>query len=93
MQPKATPDVVHAETVGDDAIPNDKALQDAATRGQGLTGYETLTPWETMKKFRACTAYVFISAIAAGADGYQIGFAIPSAHDLPDSGAYMTIDN
>jgi NADH:ubiquinone oxidoreductase subunit F (NADH-binding) len=82
MPPKPTPDVVHAETVNDDAIPNDKALQDAATRGQGLTGYETLTPWETMKKFKACTAYVFIAAIAAGADGYQIGFVHSSLHIL-----------
>jgi hypothetical protein len=50
------------------------SIQDAATRGQGLTGYETLTPWETMKKFKLCTACVFVVAFAAATDGYQTGF-------------------
>ncbi|KAH7137793.1 putative transporter [Dactylonectria macrodidyma] len=63
----------HAETLGDDVLQPKDAVLDAATKGQALTGYETLTPWETFKMFKWCTFYAFVAAFAAGADGYQIG--------------------
>ncbi|RSL42337.1 hypothetical protein CEP54_015512 [Fusarium duplospermum] len=70
---EAANDISHAETLGDDVLQPKDAVLDAATKGQALTGYETLTPWETFKMFKWCTFYAFVAAFAAGADGYQIG--------------------
>ncbi|TVY62677.1 MFS transporter fmqE [Fusarium oxysporum f. sp. cubense] len=70
---KTANDISHEGTLGDDAIQPKDAVLDAATKGQALTGYETLTPWETFKMFKWCTFYAFLAAFAAGADGYQIG--------------------
>ena len=44
----------------------------AAERGQAATGYEHLTPWETIKLFKMSTAACFAAAFSAAADGYQI---------------------
>ena len=44
----------------------------AAERGQAATGYEHLTPWETIKLFKTSTAVCFAAAFSAAADGYQI---------------------
>lgn len=71
---KAANDIGQAEALGDDVLQPKDAVLDAATKGQALTGYETLTPWETFKIFKWCTFYAFVAAFAAGADGYQIGF-------------------
>ena len=77
---KVANEIAHTETLGgDDVLQPKDVLQDAAARGQALTGYETLTPWETAKKFKWCTFYVFIAAVAAGTDGYQIGSAFPAS--------------
>ncbi|KAM0428519.1 hypothetical protein ACHAPT_006879 [Fusarium lateritium] len=70
---KAANEIAHTETRDGDEPQSKDAVHDAANRGQALTGYETLTPWETVKKFKACTFYVFLAAVAAGTDGYQIG--------------------
>lgn len=51
--------------------PKDVAI-DAAARGQAATGYETLTPWETVKTFKKSTAVCFMAAFSAATDGYQI---------------------
>ncbi|GKT47982.1 MFS transporter fmqE [Colletotrichum spaethianum] len=49
------------------------ASLDAAARGQGVSGYETLTLWETMKAFKLCSATCFAVSFSAATDGYQIG--------------------
>jgi hypothetical protein len=67
-------EIAHVESHVD-GIQSKDAIQDAASKGQALTGYEELTPWEAAKKFKACTFYVFFAALAAGTDGYQIGSA------------------
>jgi hypothetical protein len=46
----------------------------AASKGQGLSGYEALTPWQTVKAFKFCTAICFLVAFSAATDGYQIGY-------------------
>jgi hypothetical protein len=51
---------------------SDVAL-DAATVGQAASGYENLTPWETIKAFKVCTLICFAMAFSAATDGYQIG--------------------
>lgn len=45
----------------------------AAAKGQGISGYEELTVWQTVKAFKVCTATCFLVAFSAATDGYQIG--------------------
>ncbi|RSM14737.1 hypothetical protein BHE90_014669 [Fusarium euwallaceae] len=47
----------------------------ASAQGQGLTGYEHLSIWETIKKFKMASLICFVAAISAAAEGYQIGLA------------------
>jgi len=54
-----------------DRDPKDAALN-AAAKGQTTTGYEELTPWETVKTFKVATAACFLAAFSAATDGYQI---------------------
>ncbi|KAH7115107.1 putative MFS alpha-glucoside transporter [Dendryphion nanum] len=70
---KSPNEINHVETRGDDALQGKEAVAEAASKGQALTGYETLTGKETAMKFKWCTFYAFLAAFAAGADGYQIG--------------------
>ena len=51
----------------------------AAAKGQGLSGYETLTLWQTVKAFKVCTAICFLVAFSAATDGYQIGYVFSSS--------------
>lgn len=62
--------------------PKDIAAE-AAAKGQGVSGYETLTLWETVKTFKVNTAYCFLVAFSAATDGYQIGSVPPPMHLLP----------
>jgi hypothetical protein len=63
--------IERVETHDDANNPKD-AVVDAAARGQAATGYETLTPWETIKMFKRSTAVCFAAAFSAATDGYQI---------------------
>lgn len=63
------------DTTGDGS-PLKEAVMVAATKGQGLSGYETLTIWETVKAFKVCTAFCFLVAFSAATDGYQIGYVV-----------------
>lgn len=49
------------------------AVLDAALQGQAMTGYETLTPWETVKAFKISSLACFAAAFSAATDGYQVG--------------------
>ncbi|WYZ43705.1 hypothetical protein EsH8_VII_000141 [Colletotrichum jinshuiense] len=49
------------------------AAVNAALRGQTISGYETLSIWETVKLFKVATASCFVAAFSAATDGYQIG--------------------
>lgn len=49
------------------------AVLDAALMGQARTGYETLTPWETVKTFKISSLACFAAAFSAATDGYQVG--------------------
>lgn len=65
----------HADDVGlenQHDNPKDVTL-DAAAKGQGVSGYETLTLWETFKAFKVCSATCCAVAFSAATDGYQIG--------------------
>jgi hypothetical protein len=74
VQEKVATDIVRHDDHVENAPPAKDAVIDAATRGQALTGYETLTPWQTFQKFKWCTFFAFLAAFSAGADGYQIGY-------------------
>ena len=67
--------VTNHNEFGDDEknIKNSDAAADAAIRGQAITGYEELTPWQTVKHFKMATAICFAAAFSAATDGYQIG--------------------
>lgn len=52
--------------------PKDIAVE-AAAKGQGISGYETLSLWETVRTFKVNSAYCFLMAFSAATDGYQIG--------------------
>ena len=64
------------------------ALQDAEARGQQESGYEGLGAWETIKKFRRVSLYMFLVTFAAATDGYQVSLPATlyktSAHYLQD---------
>lgn len=65
-------DVEHMDNIGD--VDRAKvAIADAASKGQGLSGFEELSAWQTVKLFKLNTFICFLVAISAAADGYQIG--------------------
>ncbi|KAH7000110.1 hypothetical protein EDB80DRAFT_723194 [Ilyonectria destructans] len=45
----------------------------AAAKGQGVSGYGTLSLWQSAKSFKVNTAVCFAVAFSAATDGYQIG--------------------
>ncbi|KAL4877007.1 general substrate transporter [Aspergillus karnatakaensis] len=45
---------------------------DFEKKGQGVSGYEALTPWQTVLKFKRNALICFMVTLSAGADGYQI---------------------
>jgi hypothetical protein len=69
--------VERRETLDDHVQPIKEAAQVAQAKGQVISGYETLTLWETCKAFKVCTAYCFLVAFSAATDGYQIGYVSP----------------
>ncbi|KAJ3533117.1 hypothetical protein NM208_g8131 [Fusarium decemcellulare] len=46
---------------------------EAAARGQGVTGYEELSPWQTILQFKMNALVCFAVTLSAATDGYQIG--------------------
>ncbi|KAK4042811.1 putative hexose transporter [Parachaetomium inaequale] len=72
-QDKARSDQVDWAEHADGAETTKEAALDAASRGQAITGYETLTLWETVKTFKVSSAVCFAAAFSAATDGYQIG--------------------
>jgi hypothetical protein len=72
-QEKSRSDPVDLVEDAADATSPKEAAVDAATKGQAITGYETLGFWETVNKFRWCTFMCFMAAFSAATDGYQIG--------------------
>lgn len=65
--------VEYVEDPSDVGLKTSDVALDAATKGQVTSGYETLTPWETVKTFKVATAMCFAAAFSAGSDGFQIG--------------------
>lgn len=72
---KTASETLEQTTTHDEKVHVDKTLSnEAAAAGQGVSGYETLTIWETARKFKYNTFICSLMAVAAAADGYQIGF-------------------
>ncbi|KAL5328254.1 hypothetical protein ACEPPN_001752 [Leptodophora sp. 'Broadleaf-Isolate-01'] len=44
----------------------------AVAQGQALSGYENLSVWQTVWKFKICSFLCFLASISAAAEGYQI---------------------
>ncbi|KAK1488814.1 sugar transporter [Colletotrichum abscissum] len=96
--PRGTPkkpvdNVAYVEDPADDGLKFSDAAVDAATRGQNISGYESLSIWETVKLFKIASAACFAAAFSAATDGYQIGyashFAPPRASIVPQSLVYI----
>ncbi|KAM5341283.1 hypothetical protein ACJ41O_014314 [Fusarium nematophilum] len=67
-------DVAQHHEVADEAAHSPKNLStEAVAKGQGVTGYENLTPWQTIMKFKWNALFCFLVTISAATDGYQIG--------------------
>ncbi|KUL83248.1 hypothetical protein ZTR_10464 [Talaromyces verruculosus] len=69
---KPSDGVDHIEFHDEGALKHD-ATMNAALNGQAVSGYEGLTPWQTVKAFKLCTLICFAAAFSAATDGYQIG--------------------
>ena len=48
------------------------SLEEAYALGQQESGFEGLTAWETIKKFKRASFYCFLVTFAAATDGYQV---------------------
>jgi hypothetical protein len=46
-------------------------LGDAAAKGQLVSGYESLSVWQTVQKFKMAFLVCFAATFAASTDGYQ----------------------
>ncbi|KAB5546914.1 sugar transporter [Coniochaeta sp. 2T2.1] len=68
-----TDNLERAETVEDGRMDSKEALAEAAAKGQGVSGFETMSVWETVKAFKVVSAVCFIVCFSAATDGYQIG--------------------
>lgn len=47
-------------------------VSEALAQGQITSGYETLTLWQTVKKFKLVSFVCFMAAVSAATDGYQV---------------------
>ncbi|PSK46132.1 hypothetical protein B9Z65_5100 [Elsinoe australis] len=63
----------HIDNTDEPHLTGKDAVHEAAAQGQGLSGYETLSLWATVKAFKMCTFYCALAAFSAATDGYQIG--------------------
>ncbi|EXK29491.1 hypothetical protein FOMG_13967 [Fusarium oxysporum f. sp. melonis 26406] len=69
----STNNVQHDE-VADGTNHGPKAVvSEAAARGQGISGYEELSPWQTIMRFKLNSLVCFAVTFSAATDGYQIG--------------------
>lgn len=79
------PDVVLREFVDDnDGLTKKDVSAQALAKGQGTSGYEKLTIWQTIRAFKMNCLVCFLMTLSAATDGYQLG----SVNNLP---AYHTL--
>jgi hypothetical protein len=69
-----TQGIEHQEISGDVATHAMKTTAEAAAQGQGTTGYESLSIWETVKTFKMNAFICFLVTFSAATDGYQIAY-------------------
>jgi len=67
--------IEHQETVGGDVVTHEMKIgAEAAAQGQGATGYESLSIWQTVKKFKMNALVCLLVTFSAATDGYQIAY-------------------
>ncbi|KAL4994997.1 general substrate transporter [Aspergillus recurvatus] len=71
-QAKAEERAEHQEALDAGVTETMKIGAEAAAQGQGTTGYETLTIWQTVKKFKMNALICMLVTFSAATDGYQI---------------------
>ncbi|KAJ6027072.1 general substrate transporter [Penicillium canescens] len=50
-------------------------VTDAVAKGQVTSGYETLSWWQTVRKFKLVSFICFMAAFSAATDGYQVAMS------------------
>jgi hypothetical protein len=70
-QETKAPTLDHIEARGVEELQPSEKIDDA--RGQAISGYESLSVFETVKTFKMATLICFLAAFSAATDGYQIG--------------------
>ncbi|KAH8894278.1 general substrate transporter [Thozetella sp. PMI_491] len=63
----------YAQPDKEHGINSEELALGAAAQGQGISGFESLTWWETVKAFKVTAAICFAVTFSAATDGYQIG--------------------
>lgn len=60
----------------DEAFPSSPKdlTAEAAASGQGLDGYETLTPLQTVRAFKLNSLFCILAGLSSAMEGYQIGY-------------------
>lgn len=66
----------HQEVVDEAAHTPKDIVTEATAKGQGVTGYETLSPWKTILQFKTNSLICFLVTLSAATDGYQIGCVV-----------------
>ncbi|KAL0942058.1 MFS alpha-glucoside transporter [Colletotrichum truncatum] len=62
------------DEAGNEAARTTKEISiEAEAKGQGVTGYEELTPWQTVKQLKFVCLICFAVTFSAATDGYQVG--------------------
>ncbi|KAK1149024.1 hypothetical protein N8T08_007701 [Aspergillus melleus] len=61
----------HVENDVEQTLKGEEATREAMRRGQGKSGLEHLTPFETIKTFKFATAVGVLSSFCAATEGYQ----------------------
>jgi hypothetical protein len=76
-----TQGIEHQEIIGDVATQAMKTTAEAAAQGQGTTGYESLSIWQTVKTFKMNAFICFLVTFSAATDGYQIAYVSQRTHE------------
>ncbi|EEU37614.1 uncharacterized protein NECHADRAFT_53594 [Fusarium vanettenii 77-13-4] len=72
---KATHTTVEHDDQIEAPIKPSEIVEDAVAKGQVTSGYETLTNWQTVKKFKLVSLVCFLAAFSAATDGYQVAMS------------------
>ncbi|KAF1949814.1 MFS general substrate transporter [Byssothecium circinans] len=83
------------ENVKEDELTRNDTVTNALAKGQGISGYESLTVWETIKAFKMNALLCCLASVSAATDGYQIaliGNLVANAGFIEQFGTVLNSD-